>query len=81
MSTFDRIAALLAGPIGVEAEKITPAATLRDLGIDSLDQVDFALELEAEFAIELDDHQCFDGVASLQQLAEAIDRIKQARAA
>jgi len=52
----DRVRAIVVGQLGVEAEEVTPEASiLDDLGADSLDVVELVMALEEEFDIEVPD--------------------------
>lgn len=47
---------ILTDQLGVDAEEVTPEATLcDDLGADSLDVVEVVMALESEFGIEIPD--------------------------
>jgi acyl carrier protein len=55
-SIADRVRDVLADRLGVDVERVTASARLRDdLNADSLDGVDLAMALEDEFGIEMDD--------------------------
>ena len=50
---FNKLKALIAEQLGVDAETITlEAAFVEDLGVDSLDLVELSMALEDEFGIE-----------------------------
>lgn len=50
MTVAQRIAAILTGQFGIPPEKIMPSATMQSLGLtDSLEQIEFGLELEIAF--------------------------------
>ncbi len=51
--TKDRVIALLAEHLDVDASTITEATTFEDLDIDSLDTVEIMMEMEDEFGIEI----------------------------
>ncbi|MBW2236400.1 MAG: acyl carrier protein [Deltaproteobacteria bacterium] len=52
----DRVRAIVVGQLGVEADEVTPEASiLDDLGADSLDVVELVMALEEEFDIEVPD--------------------------
>ena len=46
---------LLVDHLGIEPERATPAATLDDLNMDSLDAVDIAMAAEERFGVIVDD--------------------------
>ena len=52
----DRVFAIIAEQLGVEAAELTPEANLLDdLGADSLDVVELTMALEEEFTIQVPD--------------------------
>jgi acyl carrier protein len=54
MTTFDKVAAIIADTADMELEKITPQShSINDLGIDSLDFLDIAFAIDKEFGIKL----------------------------
>lgn len=52
--TSERVRKLLVEHLGVEAAKVTPEATLDDLGADSLDVVELEMALEEEFGVTIE---------------------------
>lgn len=82
-TTYERIAAVLTGPMGVDGARVSPGAKLNELGFDSLDFPDFQFELEEEFKIpvDLEENPILENVSTLHDLALAIDNIKSARQA
>ena len=53
---FEKVKAIVANQLNVDAEKITLETHLiEDLGADSLDAVDLIMSLEDEFGLEIDD--------------------------
>ena len=54
--TFERVKAIVAEQLSVEAEKIKPQSVfMDDLGADSLDTVELVMALEEAFEIEIPD--------------------------
>ncbi|HLW73346.1 MAG TPA: acyl carrier protein [Candidatus Babeliales bacterium] len=53
--TADKINAIIAEKLHIDAANINPQATLLDLGADSLDMVDIVMKVEEEFGIEIND--------------------------
>lgn len=80
MNTFDRIAKILTTQFGI-AHELGPADTFLTLDLDSLDQVDFAVEVEMEFDVDLLDDPIFSTVATIGELVFAIEKHKALRAA
>ncbi|MEG0177280.1 acyl carrier protein [Anaerorhabdus sp.] len=55
---FEKIRDVLVETLNVDAELITPEASLKDdLGIDSLAAVELSLELESNFDIKIEDEE------------------------
>ncbi len=52
MTTFDKVAKLLAEQFGVDVEDITEETSFEDLGADSVDIVELSMNMEEEFDIE-----------------------------
>ena len=58
MTTFEKIASLMAEQLGVDKNTITPESEIiKDLGADSLDVVEMLLDLEKEYGVEISDEQ------------------------
>lgn len=58
MTTFDKLSDLIVEHLGVERELITLNASFKDdLGADSLDVVEFIMQLEDSFDIEIPDEE------------------------
>lgn len=58
MTTFEKLKGIIVENFGVDADLITPEASLvDDLGLDSLDDVELAIEIENDFEIEVSDEQ------------------------
>lgn len=72
MTTYDRVAALLAERLGVPAEDISPEATFEELDLDSLDLVEFALGAEEEFGVRISDDEAED----LHTVGEAVSLLE-----
>ena len=54
MTTFDRVADIIADTIGMERDKITmDSHTIDDLGIDSLDFLDIVFAIDKAFGIKM----------------------------
>lgn len=67
-----RVIRVLTERLGIAPETITPAAELADdLGVDSVDAVEFALALEREFNVTLPDAILVD-VRTVQQTIDVI---------
>ena len=58
MSTFEKVKKIVADKLSVDEAKITEAAKFTDdLGADSLDVVEFVMEVEKEFNITIPDDE------------------------
>ena len=56
MSLFDDVRAVIVEQLGVKPDEVKPEASFRDdLGVDSLDVVEFIMALEEKFSIEIPD--------------------------
>jgi acyl carrier protein len=68
---FDKISAMLADRLGIDASGITPASKFSDLGVDSLDVMELLMLMEDEFGrqIELEGER-LETLADLTQLVE-----------
>ena len=56
MSTFEQVKQIVAEKLGVDEAKVTEAAAfVNDLGADSLDVVEFVMEVEKKFNITIPD--------------------------
>ena len=69
---FDKIAQLLAERFNVAADSITSGTNFQnDLQADSIDMVEFELELEDDFGAEIPDEEA----AKIQTVGQAVDYI------
>ena len=56
MSTFEKVKEIVCEKLGVDASKVTETASfVNDLGADSLDVVEFVMEVEKKFNITIPD--------------------------
>ena len=73
MTTFEQVKKIVADKLGVPEEKVTEsAAFVNDLGADSLDVVEFVMEVEKEFDITIPD----DAAAKLVTVGDAVKYIE-----
>jgi acyl carrier protein len=77
MSTFDRLAALLARELAVEPARLAPATTLEDLEIDSLRMIELAFAVEDAFGVTIGaaPAELMAGVKTLGDFAAYIDEL------
>jgi acyl carrier protein len=74
MTTFEKVKKIVAEKLGVPEEKVTEsAAFVNDLGADSLDVVEFVMEVEKEFDITIPD----DAAAKLEKVGDAVKYIEE----
>ena len=74
MTTFEQVKKIVAEKLGVPEEKVTEsAAFVNDLGADSLDVVEFVMEVEKEFDITIPD----DAAAKLVTVGDAVKYIDE----
>ncbi len=74
MTTFEKVKKIVAEKLGVPEEKVTEsAAFVNDLGADSLDVVEFVMEVEKEFDITIPD----DAAAKLEKVGDAVKYIDE----
>ena len=73
--TVERVKSIVVENLGVEADKVTEAASfIDDLGADSLDTVELVMAFEEEFGIEIPD----DAAETILTVADAVKFIEQA---
>ena len=71
---FNKIAAIIADRFEVDQSKVTNEMNLqKDLDADSIDFVEFVLELEDTFGSEIDD----EDAEKLSTIGEVVDYIEQ----
>ncbi len=72
MSTIERLKKLFIDKFDFNIEELKPTTTLEDLGLDSLDKIEFMFDIENEFSIKIPDEQF--KVTTIQDMVDAIDR-------
>jgi acyl carrier protein len=69
---FERFTKCAVSMLSVDAAKVTPEARFKeDLDADSLDLVEFVMELESEFGIEVPEQE-LEGITTVGQAFELI---------
>ena len=72
-SIEERVKAIVAEQLGVDADQVTTEASfMDDLGADSLDTVELVMALEEEFDIEISD----EDAEKIQTVQNAIDYVE-----
>ena len=74
-SVKDTIYDIIAKESGIDREKITSEATLKDLEIQSLDAVQILFEIEDHFKITLPDRDPNFDTESVKGLVEAVEKL------
>jgi acyl carrier protein len=71
-TTFERLQQLFIAHFDYNIEELTAATTLENLGLDSLDIIEFMFEIENEFNIIIPDREF--KVTTIQDMVDALDR-------
>jgi acyl carrier protein len=72
MSTFEQVKKIIVEKLGVKEQDVTKEATfVNDLGADSLDVVEFVMEVEKEFNITIPD----EDAVKLEKVGDAVKYI------
>lgn len=73
MTTRETVYAVLVSHLGLGVDEVVPTARLvEDLGADSLDLVELAIELEARLHLEIPDEDC-DGFDTVEDLVTYLE--------
>jgi acyl carrier protein len=76
MTTFEKLKPIIADQLGVKMENIKMESSFKDdFEADSLDMVDLTMEIEDEFAIEINDKVA----ATLQTVGDVVNYIQNQR--
>lgn len=73
--TLKKIVTIIADKLKVPQENITPQATFKDLGADSLDHVEMIMAFEETFGIEVKD----EDAEKIHTVQDAVDLLHAAR--
>lgn len=68
---IDRVLAVVKSNQKVDASKVSETASFKDMGLDSLDEVEVVMALEEEFALEIPDAEA----DKIRSASDAIDFI------
>ena len=68
---FEKIAEMIADKVDMDVSEIKPETTLEDLGIDSLDVMEIAMDIETEYDIE------FEADASMTTVADIVAAVEK----
>lgn len=72
-TTLERIKKLFLESFDFPEERLHPQATIEDIGLDSLDKIEFLFELEKEFDIRIPDREV--KLNSIQDMVTVIERL------
>lgn len=71
--TFERVKKIIIDRLDVEESDVRPEASFKDdLGADSLDVVEFVMELEDEFDMEISDEEA-EKISTVQDVVDYIE--------
>lgn len=72
MTTFEKVKKIVVEKLGAKEEQVTESASfINDLGADSLDVVEFVMEVEKEFDITISD----EDATKLETVGDAVKYI------
>ena len=71
-TTFERLQQLFVSHFDYKIEELTATTTLENLGLDSLDIIEFMFDIESEFNIRIPDRGF--KVITIQDMVDALDR-------
>lgn len=70
-----RVNRALVDEFEIEPGGMSPEATIKDLGLDSLDYIDMIIILENEFSFRLEDKSLISSIRTLNDLYDFIENI------
>jgi len=71
-TTLERLTQLFLAHFDYKIEQLGAATTLQDLGLDSLDMIEFMFDIEKEFNIRIPDQEFM--VRTIQDMVDTVDR-------
>jgi acyl carrier protein len=71
-TTLERLRQLFIARFDYQIEDVTATTTLENLGLDSLDIIEFTFDIENEFNIRIPDREF--KVTTIQDMVDAVDR-------
>jgi acyl carrier protein len=73
MSTIlERLQQLFVAKLDYNIEELKPTTTLEELGLDSLDMIEFMFDIENKFNIKIPDREF--KVTTIQEIVDGVDR-------
>jgi acyl carrier protein len=73
MDLKEKVFARVAENLGADKSALTPETTFQQLGADSLDMVEFSIDVETEFGVSVEQ----EDITSIKTLGDAIDFIEK----
>lgn len=74
MTTYERLKTIIIEQLAVRPEDVAPEKTFRDLGADSLDDVELIMGVEVEFDISIEDADA-ERVTTVAEAVTLVDSI------
>ena len=71
-TTLEKLQRLFMAHFDFKIEELTATTTLENLGLDSLDIIEFMFDIENEFSIRIPDREF--KVTTIQDMVDALDR-------
>mmetsp|Transcript_82379 Transcript_82379/g.183946 ORF Transcript_82379/g.183946 Transcript_82379/m.183946 type:complete len:142 (-) Transcript_82379:216-641(-) len=71
-TTTEVVSAMIADKMGIEADLVTPETTLSEMGVDSLDTLEYVMALEEAFNVQL----LHQELSALNNVADVADLIQ-----
>ncbi|MBA2307126.1 acyl carrier protein [Candidatus Dependentiae bacterium] len=75
---YAKVAAIIANILKINEDTVTLDSSLESLGADSLNRVEFVIELEDAFGIEINDEDA-EKLATVGQIVDYIERLVSAK--
>ncbi len=72
MDVFEKLKAMILDFLEIGEDVITPEITWEEMGVDSVDLVEFIIEIESQFDIEVSD----EALEDLKTLQDVVDYIE-----
>jgi len=73
--TYNQILTIVGEKLSIDPASVKPAATLQELGADSLDMVEIIMKIEEQFSIEIND----DEIEKCQNLQDVVEYVNSLR--
>ncbi|MBR2188416.1 MAG: acyl carrier protein [Eubacterium sp.] len=71
--TFEQLKEIMVNTLNLEEKDIKPEASLKDLGVDSIDAVELIMSLEENYDIQIPD----EDAAKLEKVSDIIEYINK----